>query len=203
MPEIDHLAKLTYLFEIVADKNAPEPLKKEIENYLESNDGLGRVTQALTPLWFEADALFEDLAKRARPIAQASRVYGILAAFAEEMPRGTLKQALVFSRVAQQHYLEETGQGELQGPKRLSKGHNLLSSNVNQTLHNALAVFFEPVELDSFAPDSRSRPVRLSRDGLLLLRRILGRMRVAQTSADGLNETDTVETITELFRDGR
>lgn len=202
MPASQHLTKLTYLFEVAADENAPKALKRDILDYLYSEDGMGRVMAALQPIETGDDREFESLSDRARPIAQANRVHDILSAFAEELPsNATLKQVLTFARVAQGHYLDQTGQGQLSQRKTLATDQRL-PKDLGHTLHNALAVFFEPLDQEE-QDDSRNRPIKLSADGVALLRRVLHRMRESQRERDGLKAHsggDPVQTVTDYIR---
>lgn len=205
MPASQHLTKLTYLFEVAADEHAPVELKNDILDYLHSDLGLSRVMAALMPLEQGDDVTFETLAQRARPLAQANRVHDILSAFAEELPtNATLKQALVFARVAQGHYLNRTGQGDLAQRKTLM-ADSRLPKDLGHTLHTALAVFFEPIDPETL-PDERNKPVKLSAEGVALLRRVLHRMHESQRERDGLAANvgdDPVQSITDHIRRGR
>lgn len=50
MPATEHLTRLGYLFEVLADPNSPEKLTKEIKGYLYSDPGMTRVMEALVPV---------------------------------------------------------------------------------------------------------------------------------------------------------
>lgn len=202
MPASQHLTKLTYLFEVVADEDAPDQLKSDILDYLHGTDGLTRAMAALQPIENGDDARFEGLANRARPIAQATRVYDVISAFADELPEtATLKQTLTFAAVARGHYLDQTGQGELHRAASLAKDTRL-PTNLNHTLWGQMDALFKAVK----GNDGRSTYVKLSPKGVALLRRVLHRMRVAQQNGDGLGVEalgSPVESITDHIRNGR
>lgn len=201
MPASQHLTKLTYLFEVVADDNAPDQLKNDILLYLHSTDGLNRAMAALQPIENGDDSRFESLATRARPIAQATRVYAVLAAFADELPEtATLKQTLTFAAVARGHYLHQTGQGDLHRAASLAQDPRL-PKNLNHTLWGQMDDLFKAVTSD----DGRATDVKLSPKGVALLRRVLHRMRVAHQDADALHVApldSLIQSITDHMRDG-
>lgn len=173
MPPTDHLTKLTYLFDVLGDPNAPKRLKESIKDYLYSEKGLNRAMDALAEVRSN-DVEFERLAEAAKPIAQASRTVAVIRALAREMPdRSTLRQALALALVAQRQFAADAYDASLVTATELSQDDLLGPSLYNTTLR------LKPLlSEEEDADDARKTRFGLSSEGRALIHKVISHLRL-------------------------
>lgn len=202
MPATEHLTRLGYLFEVLADPNSPPEITREITNYLYSEAGMSRVMEALVPVE-HGDARFDALSEKARPIAQAARIVRVLRAFAEQLPNSTARQQLALAKIAQAEFLHRLGYGDPPTVGSLTASDPLLTTSLNHTIHTSLArlVKQQPRDADSLQ-DRRSDPISLRPEGKEFIQRLLHRIRMTDRpiTADA-TDANVIDTITDRMRE--
>lgn len=201
MPATEHLTRLGYLFEVLADPNSPEKLTKEIKGYLYSDPGMTRVMEALVPVE-HGDAKFDALSEKARPIAQAARIVRVVRAFAEELPHSTARQQLALVRIAQADLLHRQGYAKEATVKSLTSEEPLLTSSLTHTIQTSLTKFVtQPPQPSDALSDRRSDPISLRPEGRQFIHRLLGRMRMTDKPVTHEGSEEVIEGITNQLRD--
>lgn len=200
MPATEHLTRLGYLFEVLADVNSPEKLTKEIKDYLYSEAGMSRVMEALTPVE-QGEARFDALSEKARPVAQAARIVRVVRAFAEELPNSTARQQLALAKIAQADLLHRQGYAKEATVKSLTGQEPLLTSSLTHTIQTSLAKFVtQPPQLSDALTDRRSDPISLRPEGRRFIHRLLGRMRMTDKPVSHAGSDEVIEGITNQLR---
>jgi len=180
MPATEHLIRLGYLFEVLADPDSPHELTCEITDYLYSEAGMSRIMEYLVPIE-SGDARFDALTEKVRPVAQAARIVRVVRAFAEELPNSTARQQLALAKIAQAEFLHR--EGFLSKPptiKSLTDEEPILTKSLNHTIQISLAdLVTQPPQKSDSILDRRSDPVSLKPKGKEFIQRILRRMRMS------------------------
>lgn len=201
MPATEHLTRLGYLFEVLADPESPAGLTKEIEDYLYSEAGMSRVMEALVPLE-RGEARFDALTEKARPIAQAARIVRVVRAFTEELPKSTARQQLALVRIAQADLMHREGYSKAATVKSLTTMEPLLTSSLTHTVQTSLAEFvMQPPQASDALSDRRSDPISLKPEGRKFIHRLLGRMRMTDKPMGQARDKELVKEITDQLRD--
>lgn len=196
MPATDHLIRLGYLFEVLADDDAPEALQKEVRDYLYSERGMGRITQAMEAVENGQDVSFNQITEKARPVALNARVVRTCRAWAEVTPKLTARDQLILALVAQMAFNHHAWGAERPTQAAVKAAHTAIRPSLHYVLEHELGNLIESRRPDSF-DDQRSDTLALSRAGQRVIENLLRAMRASQS----VTGSPDVEQITDQLRD--
>lgn len=196
MPATDHLIRLGYLFEVLADDDAPEALQKEVRDYLYSERGMGRVTHAMEAVENGQDVRFNQITDKARPIALNARVVRTCRAWSEVAPKLTARDQLVLALVAQMDFIHHAWAGERPTQAAVKAADPAIRPSLHYVLERELRSLIECRRPDSF-DDQRSDTMTLSPAGQRVIQKLLRAMRASQSVSGPPN----VEQIADQLRD--
>jgi len=196
MPATDHLIRLGYLFEVLADDYAPETLRKEVTDYLYSDHGIGRITQAMQAVENGQDALFNEITAKARPIALNARVVRTCRAWAEVTPKLSARDQLILALVAQMDFIHQNWDGERPTQTAVRSADATVRPSFNYVLVGELRSLVESRRPDSFE-DGRSDTLALTTAGRSVILKLLQAMRAGQS----VTGSPVISKITDQLRD--
>lgn len=196
MPATDHLTRLGYLFEVLADDAAPKALQKEVGDYLYSERGMGRIIQAMSVVEDGKDAWFNELTAKARPVALNARVVRTCRAWAEVTPKLSARDQLLLALVAQMDFIHQNWDGERPTQTAVKSASAAIRPSFNYALEGELRSLIESRRPDSFE-DARSDTLALTSAGQSIIQDLLRAMRAGQSVTGSLE----VSQIAEQLRD--
>jgi hypothetical protein len=196
MPATDHLIRLGYLFEVLADDHAPEALQKEVRDYLYSDHGMGRVTQAMNAVENGQDVRFNQITDKARPIALNTRVVRTCRAWAEVTPKLSARDQLILALVAQMDFIHENWSGDRPTQTAVRSADAAIRPSFNYVLVGELGSLIESRRPDSFE-DGRSDSLALTSAGHSVIQKLLRAMRAGQA----VSGPPEIAQITDQLRD--
>jgi len=180
MPATDHLIRLGYLFEVLADDDAPRALQKEVSDYLHSERGMGRITQAMVAVENGQDARFNQITDKARPIALNARVVRTCRAWAEVTPKLSARDQLLLALVAQMDFIHQHWDGERATQTAVRSASEAIRPSFHYALEGDLRGLIESRKPDSFE-DGRTDTLSLTLNGRSLIQDLLRAMRAGQS----------------------
>jgi hypothetical protein len=182
MPATEHLIRLGYLFEVLADDQAPEALQREVRDYLYSDQGMGRVTQAMNSVENGQDARFNQITDKARPVALNTRVVRTCRAWAKVTPRLSARDQLILALVAQMDFIRQTWGGKRTTQTAVKAADPAVRPSLNYVLEGELRSLIESNKADAFE-DGRSDALALTSAGKVVIHNLLRAMRANQSVA--------------------